>query len=130
MMNMRVVGAAAAALSLSAPAWGQTCTIVTNGELHVYQHELAHCNGWTHKPFERGVNPPLDWVHPFKGKLTVYLTGDYYVGIMDTMNYAQPSAEFIIQGDKTVPELCKAFWLTRGIIATAKEVDEIIGCQM
>jgi hypothetical protein len=117
-------------LMMSAPAWGQTCTIVTNGALHVFQHELAHCNGWTHAPFEAGVDPPDNYVHEYDGELVVYLTGENYDGQMDTMSFAQIEAHFIMAWDRTVPALCMAFWKERGIYAASEKVSKIVGCSI
>jgi hypothetical protein len=119
-----------ALLMMSAPAWGQTCTIVTNGTVKVFQHELAHCNGWSHKPFQRGVNPPPEYVHHYDGELVVYLTGDFYSSMSDTIDYAQQDTKFIMDFDRTVPGLCKQFWRERGIPYDASVVDEIVGCSV
>jgi len=50
--------------------------------LEIYQHELAHCNGWQHADQHHGVNgprkgykspkPPARYVVPYKGKLIEY----------------------------------------------------------
>jgi hypothetical protein len=118
-----------ALLLSSVPAWGQTCKIVTDSSLHVFQHELAHCNGWTHKPFEAGINPPEMWVHPYDGELVVYLTGVDYSGQMDTIGFAQVEAEFIMS-DKTPPQLCSEFWKDRGVMPNAALVSRIVGCSV
>ena len=120
----------AALLMMSVPAWGQTCTVVTNGKVSVFQHELAHCNGWFHPPFQRGVNPPSELVHPYDSELVVILTGTNFPAQNDTIDYAQPGAEFIMRWDATVPELCKQLWQDRGIRYDASVVDEIVGCSV
>ena len=50
--------------------------------LEIYQHELAHCNGWEHADQGHGQNgpkqgyrspkAPVRYVVPFKGKLTTH----------------------------------------------------------
>lgn len=61
------------------------CIIVVamdrSSSLEIFQHELAHCNGWVHadqahvgRPKKGYVSPkpPVQYIVPFKGKLTVH----------------------------------------------------------
>ena len=67
--------ALASVIVLAAPSCGRpSCTIVYDGSRHFYLHELAHCNGWDHPPFEV-ADPPAAYVHEFDGDLTVIKCG-------------------------------------------------------
>jgi hypothetical protein len=125
-MKRILLGVALATLLISK---AQACTIVTDGTIEVYWHELAHCNGWDHKPFERGHEPPASYVHDFNGPLTVYLTG-HGMGQITTMNYAQFNAKIILAPDRTVPQLCGALWKQHGVIAAQKDINSLIGCSI
>ena len=103
---------------------------MTNGTVEVFQHELAHCNGWYHAPFEIGVDPPDNLVHPYDGELVVILTGSDFSGQNETIDFAQRGTRFIMKWDYTVPELCKQFWKERGIVAVSKDIDRIVGCSI
>jgi hypothetical protein len=73
---MRAVASLAGLLLLVAcnDAGTASCTIVTNGTRAVYEHELAHCNGWDHEAFVP-ADPPSSYVHAFDGQLTLIECG-------------------------------------------------------
>ena len=125
-MKRILLGVAAATLFFGQ---AQACTIVTSG-LENYMHELAHCNGWVHPPFQSGYYPPVSFVHPFDGELTVYLTGPDLMDLMSVISFAQFDAHFIMAIDKTPPGLCSYFWKQRGTKAAQKDVDHVIGCSL
>ena len=96
---------------MSAPAQAQTwptCTIVTNGRLHIYWHEVAHCNGWQHEPFLENIQPPRKYVYPYKGKLI----------------------HIVPEWGETVLSICQKFWRERGIVVTASNMDRLVGCTL
>jgi hypothetical protein len=114
---------------VAAPAWGQTCTIVTNGEVSTYQHEVAHCNGWTHPPFQEAT-PPASFVHPFAGELTIYFGSGGDIGDeMDTINTAPMKTHYVFE-DKTVQAICQWLWRKNGIAAASDKMDQLVGCSV
>jgi hypothetical protein len=55
----------------------KSCTIISNGEKWVYEHELAHCAGWKHEPFA-AADPPKRYRHAFTGQVTLIRCGRKY----------------------------------------------------
>lgn len=104
------------------------CTVVTDGTIEVYMHELAHCNGWEHPPFKPGYDPPAKFVHPFNGELTVYLAGQDYADMMSTMDYAQMGVKFILMPNRSPPQMCALLWKQNDVSAAKDDVDRVIGC--
>jgi hypothetical protein len=119
---------ALALLYMSTPAWGQTCTIVTDGTIAIYEHEIAHCNGWWHEPFAPNLVPPREYVHPYDGLLTVYLTGHNYGEHMAIMSLAPMDTKYIFRWDETVETICRQLWQERGIAASKKFEGRLSGC--
>lgn len=106
MKHLFIMVAASTAIFTSA-AWGQTCTIVTDGSPEVYWHEVAHCNGWWHEPFAPDLDPPEFYVFPYEGKLI----------------------HLMPEGEETVASICQRLWKERGIVATAmKKGVRLTGC--
>jgi len=110
-------------------AWGQTCTIVTNGEVSVYQHELAHCNGWTHPPFQEAT-PPVSFIHPFDGDLTVIFAGDDLGGHVATIDAAPLGTHFVLELTSTVQAICQRLWRQHGIAAASERMSWLVGCSI
>lgn len=112
------------------PAYGQTCTLITNGDLDTYDHELAHCNGWWHPPFAESQQPPASYVHPFSGPLYVVIGRESFDTANDpvyTEQYAQPDANINIS-DRSVVELCRFLWEEQGMDASRPEMNRLAGC--
>lgn len=108
-------------------AWGQTCTIVTDGTVAIYEHELAHCNGWRHKPFEADIPTPPEFVYPYRGVLTVYMTGSNYSEQADTMLLLPYDARLIFLNEE--PEvICQQLWRERGWTVPAEHDGRLVGC--
>lgn len=125
---MKPFAALAALLSITGPAYsGSLCTIVIDGAISTFEHELAHCNGWHHEPDEN-PDPPLDLVHPFDGRLVVISTG-----LIDdiAIRFIQYDAE-IRGSDKTAAELCGTLWRERRIDFSvfAGKMDRLVGCSV
>lgn len=125
---IRLIGAAIA-LSICAPAWGQTCTIVTNGDLDIYDHELAHCNGWWHEPYQPDVQPPLEFVYDYPGKLNVILGASFWRDPVATLLHAQEGAK-VVTSRQRVPEICKRLWRERSVSFNAAKAERIVGCSV
>src|SRR5262245_48588357 len=54
-----------AMLTLSTQVFAETsCWIVTTEDKRIFDHELAHCNGWVHDPWIY-LPPPPEYVHPY-----------------------------------------------------------------
>ena len=127
---MRIVWTVGALALMSAAASAQTCTIVTNGEVSTYQHEVAHCNGWTHPPFQEAT-PPASFVHPFAGELTIYFARGGDIGDeMETINAAPMSAHFVFKNDQTVVSICQWLWRQNGIAAASERMSWLVGCSV
>jgi hypothetical protein len=127
-MKRLIFGVAAATL-FSTAAWAlDRCVIVTNGSIENYQHELSHCNGWQHPEFKPGYDPPLSFIHPFIGELTVWMVGVDYGSQLQTMPEIQFDAIIHSAPTRTVPELCGRLWKENGIVAAQTDIDHIIGC--
>jgi hypothetical protein len=102
------------------------CTIVTNGTVEVYLHELAHCNGWSHPQFTAGQWPPPEYLIDYPGQLTIIMSGaDDIVTRLDT----KASTEIVVTDEK-VSVICSRLWTGKGIdISThASKIEDIIGC--
>ena len=110
---------------------GQVCTIVTNGTIEIYEHELAHCNGWKHEPFSRVIEPPAEYVHPYAGTLTIIMSGhdDWLTRTDPTLigvGYA------IKVTSRPVAQLCAKLWREHGISEEvyAMYLNDILGCSV
>jgi hypothetical protein len=103
------------------------CIIVTDGTVAIYQHEIAHCNGWTHPAFVP-ADPPSEFVHPFDGLLTVYLTGSNYGEQMATMSLAPMDTKYIFSWNETVEAICQRLWREKGIAAASDHKGVLAGC--
>jgi hypothetical protein len=87
------------------------CTIITDGSKAVYEHELAHCNGWTHPEWTYAV-PPKSYVHAYPGTLTVLQCPDrrHKLG-------AQADAVFLrepCRGGDELRRRCFVLWASNG----------------
>jgi hypothetical protein len=100
----RLLWAALAALFTTAVHAKDICYIVTSDSLWIFEHELAHCNGWEHTADHSTATPPASYVHRYDGHLDVTMSdGDsgFLVG-MDmqggsTMHYSDiPAHELCI----------------------------------
>jgi hypothetical protein len=78
------------------------CTIVTDGSRRVYEHELAHCNGWSHEAFQP-ADPPRSYVHDYPGRLVVIPCGRR--GKVRMQDDA-----VVVKGCKSVHDRCVALW--------------------
>jgi hypothetical protein len=128
-----LIWAAVAALITSpvTPVHADTCLIVTNQERENYWHELAHCNGWHHDPNVYDLEGPLEFVHPYDGKLVIYLTrADPFYASHVVEDTAQPGSE-IIQTDKSAKQLCNKMWQARRISTAGLPIGgSLYGCAM
>jgi hypothetical protein len=108
--------------------------MVTNGDVSVYRHELAHCNGWKHQPFDTTAVPPASVIYPYEeGRLTVYVITPDTGAMMSTISYAQYDAEIIPMYDgETIVSLCQQLWEERNISvpATAEQWNQLAGCSV
>jgi hypothetical protein len=122
---------ALALLLACGPAWGQTCTIVTNGAVSIYEHEIAHCNGWKHEPFVQAV-VPRRFVFPYVGRLTIHMVGTDYQGQMDTMLLAPVGTRYIYHENVTVWSICQQLWLDGGMVVSEKQLNNgrLVGCSV
>lgn len=113
MKSLRLLAAfaAIAACFLPTPTLGrEPCIIVTNGTAKAFHHELAHCNGWRHAPFEPDLYPPDEYVHDYDGPLTVIVAGNS----RRTRQIAQAGAK-IVETNQRVIEACHNLWEKRGV---------------
>ena len=120
----KVGRAALAALFMCSPAWSESCTVVTDGTIEIYFHELAHCNGWVHAPFQIGAEPPLELLHDFRGKLNIIISGH---DDFETLLAAQTGADIVLSS-RPVIEICRRLWKERSIDASTVGRNRIIGC--
>lgn len=109
---------------ITTPAWGD-CTIISNGILSNYMHELAHCNGWNHPPFEQGVQPPMEYVYKYPGALRVIVSPDEQWG-MEFLYFMQENANLTFDY-RPVWRLCKAMFDRNGSHYDER-INTVIGC--
>jgi hypothetical protein len=86
----------------------RVCTMVADGMISTYVHELAHCNGWDHPDnpqTEADYWIPAKYIRPFNGKVVVTLSSDRMGKTI--REYAQPGTKFKTS-KKTADALCRA----------------------
>ena len=106
-LPLLTLAVAASLLSCDDGARGAgVCTIVTDGMRDTFEHERAHCNGWTHAPFEVAY-PPKRYLHDFPGRLTVIPCGG-------RAPKGLPKGTIVVKGCKSPLKQCRKMWAARG----------------
>jgi hypothetical protein len=120
--------AAIAALFLCVGYDYPTCIIVTDGSDAIIRHEIAHCNGWKHKPFDPILTPPPEYDHPYAGPVdvTVSIPQISFFTYMTKAN--NPAYHY---DNRFVWQICQELWSERGITpGTEAQMSRLAGCQV
>src|SRR5215471_21050560 len=110
-------------IMLAAYTYPTECIVVTNGDPAILRHEIAHCNGWKHKPFASVLVPPPEYDHPYPGKLTI-IVSQYSMSMFTEMFVTQPAD--VTYDIRSVAEICSDLWMERGQdIGTAEQMGRL-----
>ena len=122
-------------LLLTSPALSDECYIVVDSQLATYLHEVAHCNGWRHEPFTNGGFfgglPPIEYSHPFAGKLFVTVTDTDDIDILMIKAHAQSNA-MVAGSNDNAATLCVELWHRYHVTVpdNTAGINSLIGCSV
>jgi hypothetical protein len=112
----------------------RTCTIVTNGRPEIFLHELAHCNGWRHAPFDGVLMPPSEFMRLYEGRLVVIMSrrDDLQTRMEAEVSTASEDDVKIGVSQQSVADLCAKLWSDKGISADTYRpyLTDIAGCSV